>query len=260
RLLGCDRLPTTACPSFVSERRVAFYTFVDADKKPEHQFGGVFTVTTDGTKLRSVELPAIKIPGPKTGTPRLSQAFEIIRPGRSIGTFVLGPNQKEIFAIDGGRHGRYVQLTNFRTADMNLDFQVGDGRRVVFHAPVESLGGKPISNCQLFSVDTLGHRLHQLTYLEESGPLDAQSSSSCELSACNIIQVERDALTGTILFYSACDPFRTNIDGGQIFAMRPDGSGLRQLTHAHGKFKEEDGTLVVELPGPFRSATLGAVC
>ena len=32
--------------------------------------------------------------------------------------------------------------------------------------------------------------------------------------------------------------------------MRPDGSGLRQLTDTRGVVKQPDGTLVGELPGP----------
>jgi hypothetical protein len=37
----------------------------------------------------------------------------------------------------------------------------------------------------------------------------------------------------------------------QMFAMRPDGSGLRQLTDAAGFTTNPDGSIRVELPGPF---------
>ena len=52
-------------------------------------------------------------------------------------------------------------------------------------------------------------------------------------------------------FYSDCDPFGTNPNGSQVFAMRWDGSGLRQLTHTRGTTTATDGSVVeVEVPGP----------
>jgi hypothetical protein len=58
-------------------------------------------------------------------------------------------------------------------------------------------------------------------------------------------------VTRTVVFYSSCDPFGTNPYGGQLFAIRPDGSKLRQLTRARGRVIEDDGEFTVELPGPF---------
>ncbi len=42
-----------------------------------------------------------------------------------------------------------------------------------------------------------------------------------------------------------------NPNGGQIFAIQPDGTGLRQLTDSRGLVKEADGTYSGELPGPW---------
>jgi hypothetical protein len=55
-----------------------------------------------------------------------------------------------------------------------------------------------------------------------------------------------------IVSYSTCDPFGTNPNGGELFAMRPDGSRLRQLTAARGLVVEADGAVTAHLPGPFR--------
>ncbi len=52
-----------------------------------------------------------------------------------------------------------------------------------------------------------------------------------------------------LVFYSTCDPLGTNPNGGQIFAMRPDGSDLRQLTTARGLVTAA-GTFSAELIGP----------
>ena len=38
--------------------------------------------------------------------------------------------------------------------------------------------------------------------------------------------------------------------GGQIFAVRPDGTGLRQVTNARGFTTDADGTFHAELVGP----------
>ena len=61
----------------------------------------------------------------------------------------------------------------------------------------------------------------------------------------------QDPVTKTIVFDSSCDPLDGNPFGDQLFAMRPDGSGLRQLTDAAGFTQNPDGSFRVELPGPF---------
>ena len=61
----------------------------------------------------------------------------------------------------------------------------------------------------------------------------------------------QDARTGTLVFVSSCDPFGTNPNGQQIFAMRPDGTGLRALTDTHSVVRNPDGSVEAELPGPW---------
>jgi hypothetical protein len=61
----------------------------------------------------------------------------------------------------------------------------------------------------------------------------------------------QDPVTKAIVFDSGCDPLGANPFGGQAFAMRPDGSGLRQLTDEGGLTTNADGTIRVDLPGPF---------
>ena len=60
-----------------------------------------------------------------------------------------------------------------------------------------------------------------------------------------------DPATGTVMFYATCDPFGTNPYGDQLFAIRVDGTELRQLTHARGLATEPDGTVSTENIGPF---------
>lgn len=67
--------------------------------------------------------------------------------------------------------------------------------------------------------------------------------------------IAQDAGSEALVFYSVCDPLGTNPRGGQIFVIRPDGSGLRQLTDARGLVREPDGTGLTEIPGPFAFST-----
>jgi len=70
---------------------------------------------------------------------------------------------------------------------------------------------------------------------------------------CGIVNISTaaDRFSGTLLFSSSCDPVGANPFGSQIFAMRPDGTGLRQLTNARGMTTDSDGSIRVELAGPF---------
>jgi hypothetical protein len=63
--------------------------------------------------------------------------------------------------------------------------------------------------------------------------------------------VGQDAETETLVIHSNCDPLGSNPNGAQVFALRPDGSGIRQLTDSGGLVTEPDGTVMVQLPAPF---------
>ena len=54
-----------------------------------------------------------------------------------------------------------------------------------------------------------------------------------------------------VLFYFSCDPFGTNPYGSQVFGMRANGTGLRQLTNTHGYTQDASGAVAVALPFPF---------
>ena len=66
----------------------------------------------------------------------------------------------------------------------------------------------------------------------------------------------QDPVTEAIVFDSSCDPIHANPFANQVFAMRPDGLGLRQLTDAAGFTTNPDGSIQVELPGPFAYSTV----
>ena len=61
----------------------------------------------------------------------------------------------------------------------------------------------------------------------------------------------QDPATGEVIFYSSCDPLGANAFGAQLFAMRPDGTKLRQLTATRGRTIDPGGVVSTELPGPW---------
>jgi hypothetical protein len=160
----------------------------------------------------------------------------------------------ELFVVDGRN---LIQLTNYRRWDTGAEFLSNDRRRVFFHGSADPLRKNPTANCQLFSVDTLGGDLRQVTSFSQG----AQSANGCFFGpppGCDVRSASQDPVTGTIVFYSSCDPFGTNPNGSQIFAMRADGRGLRQITRTRGLVPDGEGGVTVEIPGPFAYAARSA--
>jgi hypothetical protein len=157
----------------------------------------------------------------------------------------------EVFLIDGKN---LLQLTAFGRRDTGGELLSVDRRRVFFRASADPLGTNPAENCQLFSVDTIGGHMRQITHF---GPSEgAHSVGGCGTAGpfppgCDLATFIQDPVTRTLVFISSCDPLGRNPYNGQLFAMRPDGSGLRQLTDSHGLVIEADGTVDAEVPGPF---------
>jgi hypothetical protein len=103
----------------------------------------------------------------------------------------------------------------------------------------------------VFSIDRLGSDLQQLTNIGEGPQANCDHFHGSAVGSCSSTLLRIDPMTGWVTFYSTCNPFGTNSYGGQIFTMRPDGTGLRQLTATRGLTTDADGTVTVELPGPW---------
>jgi hypothetical protein len=155
---------------------------------------------------------------------------------------------QELFILDGTR---LLQLTNFGLPGTGRLFLTRNRRRAFFRAAADPLGTNPSGNCQIFSVDTLAAHLRQLTAFREG----ERSTLGCAVGGpppgCTINEAFQDSATGEVVFYSSCDTFGTNVYGSQIFAMRPDGTKLRQLTATRGPVVESSDVVSVELPGPW---------
>jgi hypothetical protein len=249
------------CPRFVDNETIAFGTTLDPDGL--HPKGGVFTVRTDGKDLKAVPLPVV-LPGS-----RIETNFVITGDQPAAATYVLagtavnphdGFNEiRETFLVDGTN---LLQLTNFRRVDTHHVLLGVDRQSVFFAASANPLGTNPAENCQVFSVDVFGANLRQLTDFSE-GPHSAKGCQFGILGArkplgCYVSRLFQDPVTQTVAFFSSCDPLGSNPNGTQVFSVRPDGTGLRQLTNLREIKTEADGTFRAELLGPFAYPGVGS--
>ena len=153
----------------------------------------------------------------------------------------------EIFRFD---RSDLLQLTAFGRADTYGGILSDDGQHVFFNMSADPFGTNPTENCQIFSIDTLGNDLRRSSTQFRS---DDHSENGCFLFlglGCGIGNMAQDPETHALVFASSCNPLGTNPNGYQMFAMRPDGTGLIQLTNGIGVVEETDGTVDAQLPGP----------
>jgi hypothetical protein len=245
----------TCCGVFLNDRTILFRSFANPEGLNPKGELALFTVKTDGSGLRKVTGTPLALPGARIEptfavSARGTILTNLILPGRPKVNFIDSPLTlvQEVFLL-GGRN--ILQLTAFDRADTIGRLLDIDGQRAFFEASADPLGTNPFGNCQLFSIDTLGRHLRQLTRFREGDHSVNGCLSGPPPGGCMIFQVFQDPVTRTLVFYSTCDPFGTNPYGGQLFAMRPDGSKLRQLTATRGLVEGADGEVMVELPGPF---------
>jgi len=247
--------PTAAHSVFIDERTISFYSSANpGGLNPDGAFIPM-TIKTDGADLE-VPLPVpIALPG-GTIEPRFvitgdkPQGLLFIVPGEPTNNPPLpGPQDIiEVFVIDQGEN--ILQLTNFRRIDTSYSLVDVDLEHIYFRVSADPLGTNPSENCQIFSIDRTGADLRQLTNFGDS----EHSNNGCYFwsgaTGCAVQKLFQDRRNRSLVFYSDCDPLGTHPNGGQIFAMQPDGSGLRQLTDSRG-LVFEPGAAIGELPGPW---------
>jgi hypothetical protein len=232
----------TCCPRFADDRTVVFF---------DGSSGSRARVKTDGSGLEALSTEAL--PGS-----RILPQFEVFRGATSsvltvslpavmpAKTYPGGEVVNEIFTLNGSA---FLQLTNFRYPDTRA-FAFGRGR-AFFMASANPLGTNPTENCQLFSINPRHGQLRQLTRFHDEERMNAGCGGVVAGAACTITSGgSQDRETGFIGFASQCDLFGRNPYGEQIFSIRPDGSGLRQITSFRGRELLPDGSVHVELSGP----------
>jgi hypothetical protein len=164
----------TAFPRFVDNDTILVASLANPNGlNPNGYFTG-FVINTDGTGLRILATPV-----PSAGG-RVDPRFVVAGGGTNLinlessdGTY------QELFLIDGKR---LLQLTNFRRPDTSRVFLTPDGRRAFLRASADPLGTNPSGTCQLFSIDTLGAHLRQVTHFREGKPFapGQDSPNACD--------------------------------------------------------------------------------
>jgi Tol biopolymer transport system component len=241
-------LRETGYARFENEDNILFQSYASPDGTPART---LYRVRVDGSGLETVP-PPVALPGSLVvPTFELSgtggNLLEINVPGVAVNPLPQNSAVSELFLSSGKR---LLQITSFGRRDTVGQFIGIDRRRVFFRASADPFGRNPTNNCQLFSVDTFGGHLRQITRFSEG----VTASVGCGFGfppGCILSNAVQDPVNGTVIFYSNCDPYGTNPFGGQVFAMRPNGSGLHQVTAAHGFVGADDGSSVTEMPGPF---------
>jgi hypothetical protein len=116
----------------------------------------------------------------------------------------------------------------------------------------------PDGNCQLFSVDVHGGVPRQITHLDPGSPVQGRGCFlTTGIGYGGFRAVTQDPMTGTIVFDTTLDALKLDpsVPFGRvdrIFAIRPDGTGLRQLTEAPtGTHFPNTVGVSVEQPGPY---------
>jgi len=260
------RLPAAPVPgldgtyfwSFVDEHTILFITSANPDGLNPGEQATPFTVGVESGTLTNVSVTPV--PG-GVFTP----TFVITGGARIVGSAPVegepenpfgGNPIRELFVSDARN---LLQLTVFHRTDTSIAVPLvsSDRRRVFFTASADPVGANTAHACQIFSIGPLGEDLRQLTAFTLPAPSDLGCWATRQADGCRTDfgfaeRQAQDARTGTLIFNSSCNPLGgANPDSEQIFAMRPDGSGLRQLTAARGLVAAADGSIDAELPGPW---------
>src|SRR5262249_2298642 len=218
-----------ASARFVSEDTIVF-AIADDQGDPVRPF----PVKTDGSGF--APLPSIVSAAGGAVVPDFSVVgggtalVTIATPGPA--TDVPAQHPRELFVWDGKD---LLQLTHLGLQNTVALF-LGSRRRALFSSTADPLGTNPSHIPQVFSIDTLGRRLRQVPRLT-GAPLQC---GGAPIGSCDDILGLQDPATDTIVFEAPCGGLRQSDFAGQIFAIRPDGTGLRQLTAAHGCVVDAD--------------------
>jgi hypothetical protein len=231
---------------FIDARTILFWRFVESTDRYSYKY---VSVDLDGktTDLdRIVELPdgtVITIPVITSG--KWAANFADVG-----GEAENGGSRWEVFVTDGTNVLQLTRYNRFDTAPNTPVLAAFDGR-VYFTASADPLGTNPSYGCQIFSIDPISRDTRQVTFFECEG--SGRSTRGC-FGRCRVNTPLISSATGTLYFESLLDPLGQNPRIWQVFAIEPDGSGLRQLTDARGFVLSPDGRHEVETVSWFNHA------
>jgi hypothetical protein len=237
---------TSVGASFFASDRIGVTVYDSVAQGPRY-----FIMRADGSDVE----PVNPLPGPPgshvipnfavTGSPTESGTLEL---PRSTDLPQPGP-VRELFVKEGTG---LLQLTKFDRSDTQFNIPLRDRAHIVVGASADPLRENPWNTCQLFSVDRLGGHLRQLTHFDPGATAPGGCATGAAPPGCTILFNVgiQDRSTGAMVFDSNCDPFGVSAVSQQLFALRSNGTGFRQLTAYRGTTTGPGGTVDVELPGP----------
>jgi hypothetical protein len=240
-------VPTVSSPAFIDADRILF--LIDS---VEQKNAVVFTRADGGGEISREQTPTARggIFVPRFAiTEHASVAVAFTLPEQAANPLPeLGfANVSEVFVVAGDSR---LQLTSFGRSDTGLAGSLvnRNGTRVLFTASIDPFGQNPDESCEFFSIGVLGDGLRQVTSANgEHNPLGCGSLGI----GCNVVVAGQDLGADVVEFASTCNPFTGTSNGGDLFAMRFDGTDLVQLTSTRGMSAAPDGSVDVELPGPW---------
>ena len=248
--------PTIDFTLFVNDTRIGYESRVNPNGLNPDGQRRIFEENTDSTGFTAIPPPVVAAAGGMivphffiTSSVRFFDANPVSFPTPPVNPSPYWNTTSEVFVT---APDRTLQLTDFHRGDTGGNV-VTDGQRVFFVASANPFGTNPSENCQIFSISVLGEDLRQLTQFRAADHSAIGCATVTQQPGCIIYLYELwlDPQTGTLIFPSTCDPLGTNPNGKQYFAMRTDGTGLRQLTATRGAVTADDGSVDVEFPGPF---------
>ena len=187
------------CARFLHDDTILFFSNTDLGESLNF-----YTVRTNGSGFARLP-PVVARPGGAVipdfsivggGTDLLSIAV----PGRASDDPRVRP--EELFVFDGQD---ILQLTNFGRVD-TIPLFLGSRRRALFATGADPLGTNPTKTQQIFSIDTLGRRLRQLTRLK-GAPLPC-AGVPVPGAQCQLNLGLQDPATDTIVFEASCGALR----------------------------------------------------
>jgi hypothetical protein len=227
-----DRIGVSVYDSLARENRTFIMRADGSDVEPVNPLPG-----PPGSHV----IPNFAVTGSPTeiGTLELDRSTDLPQPGLV----------NEIFVKEGTG---LLQLTNFDRSDTEFTIPLRDRVHIVLGASADPLHENPWNTCQLFSIDRLGGHLRQLTHFDPGATAPGGCAGGGAPPGCTILFDVgiQDKSTGAMVFDSNCDPFGVNAVSQQLFALRSNGTGFRQLTAYRGTTTGPGGTVDVELPGP----------
>jgi hypothetical protein len=142
-----------------------------------------------------------------------------------------------------------LQLTHLGRADTLFPLRSRDRKQVFFQASGDLLGVNPSSPASS-SASTCSADIYGSSRFDPG----TTSPRGCARATAEVprraVIGRQDPATRALVFDSSCDPYGLSAVSQQLYALRPDGSGLRQLTDYRGTRTDPDGGISVELPGP----------